>query len=112
MPSGAWLTSTSDATETMAASPRQPVLTVSMTAPQVLGALALLAVGSVIVGAVVARWWITSDALVLERDGWQCSEATRARPTEPRAIAGPGWSLEWLTPEQAQRCIVWRRSHA
>ena len=83
-----------------------------MTAPQVLGALALLAVGSVIVGAVVARWWITSDALVLERDGWQCSEATRARPTEPRAIAGPGWSLEWLTPEQAQRCIVWRRSHA
>jgi hypothetical protein len=95
----------------MATQPRQPVLTVSMTAPQVLGALALFAVGSVIVGAVVARWWIVSDSLVLERDGWQCSEAARARPTEPRAIAGPGWSLEWLTPEQAQRCVVWRRSH-
>ena len=90
--------------------PRQPVLTVAMTAPQVIGALSLLSLLVALLTWWVVWWWITSGTLVLDRAGWQCSEATRARPTEPRTLSGPGWVLEWLTAEQAARCVTWRKA--
>ena len=90
--------------------PRQPVLTVSMTAPQVIGALVLLALAVSLLTWWVVWWWITSDGLVLDRGDWQCSESIRARPTEPRTLSGPGWALEWLTAEQAARCVAWRKA--